>query len=673
MKLRKFSNLFLRMVFIFYLFVTAYTANKQRIKIGVKESDMSTIVKQMNLDEYKNYLNNYFIERTKDNEELNKYELDLYDYPYPIDRTGRSTALTFMINLCRKHLPNRDYDLLVLDDRILFNEIALMESEWVLQHNHYKHPSLELFHDLSKYISKKDLEIHDPKIVSGGIFEDNIIGIPYEFDFDVMYYRNREVNSKAYNDTQLLVDHMENNTWDELLNQMSINSQPLNISLADDSSTLNFVIEYTSNYYNLSSEYDPNYIKLFYNDTAYEYYPKIRNFVVSISKNSDPKNTALTSREELFENFVDNTTTFFKARASHSIFFKDEMLNSDILLTLPPKYQSATTHSYLVANKFSKIDPEILAKVALLLTDKDTQLFRAEKICSIPTFDFTKKDSDPVIQTYCSNNPVICNAIDKMKKLYIRDIFKSDYMTAFYEIICFMPIKFKNYFIDPTDLELIRKSFINMNEFITSDLGVFGILSLIIISLTIIIFIYINIMTYKFKEHPYIKVISPIFCNLIVLGCIINLIKIIKYFPPFSIGKIKVILILETIGTNLIYIPMFAVAYRIFRIYKTKTLMSFALNNKHLLIGVLVIINIAVIYRVIIVFTERFYYLSVGSVNISRIPVGNYTNINTYNNYYQIYFTTIVSMTFLKYYIYNTKYILLLIYIYLFIYLFILI
>ena len=157
-------------------------------------------------------------------------------------------------------------------------------------------------------------------------------------------------------------------------------------------------------------------------------------------------------------------------------------------------------------------------------------------------------------------------------------------------------------------------------------------------------------MTYKLREHAYIKVISPLFCNLIIIGCILNMIKLFKFIPPYSSTKIKIFLLIETIGTNLIYIPMFAVAYRIFVIYKTKTFMSNKLNNKRLLIGVMVSVSIAVIYNLIIVLTNRFYYITMGSISVARFPVGKYSNFDTFNKIYQMYLTIVVSITILNIY-----------------------
>ena len=330
---------------------------------------------------------------------------------------------------------------------------------------------------------------------------------------------------------------------------------------------------------------------------------------------------------------------FFKAKASNNLLIKSLNNNTDIPLTLPPKYQSVTTYKYLVASKFSKIEPEILAKVVLILTSKEAQLLRADNFGSIPTFDFTKKDSD--LQNYCNKNQIICNAMEKMKKIYLRDIFKSDTMVPFFEIECLVPVRIKNYVLN-NNYEYIKATFVNMNEFITDHLGLYGVLSMILIILTILFFVFIIFMTYKLRNHPYIKVISPIFCILILIGCILNLIKTMKYVPPYSEMKIKVFLMIGTIGTNLIYIPMFGVTYRIFLIFNNQSLKSSSISNKRLLIGVISIMSISVIYNLIIVLIKRFYYVSIGDVNNPRIPLGRYEDYYPLNQIYQGYLMFIV-------------------------------
>jgi len=369
-------------VFLIYLLFLSKTiwADKQRIKICMKQPDMPDNIPREEWERYRKELNNYFIEKTKNHEKLNNYEIDIFFYPYlPVESTGQPVALNYMKDLASK-LSKKEYDFVVMDERILFNEMALMESPLILSQIKYRQPSLELLHDLSKYINKKDLEFHDPKILSYGIYENKIIGIPFEYDFDVLYYHGKdEKYSKSYNDTQFLLQNMENYTWNDLIKQMEINAQPLRVAFGDDNDLLNFVIEYTSNHYNLSPEYDPNYMDLFTNKTSTNYYAEFHDLVRTFSEKNNARNTALTSLDDAYNYFKNNNSTFFKAKASHHYIFRSDYSNYEIPLSLPPKYQTATTHKYLVANKFSKINPELLAEIALILTDKDAQLFRAKK------------------------------------------------------------------------------------------------------------------------------------------------------------------------------------------------------------------------------------------------------------------------------------------------------
>jgi len=639
---RTISKIRLFIFLLTYLFIITVFADKQRIRICMKDFDMSGSIINVGI-KYNNLLKEYFEEKVKNNEKLKNYIIDILYYPYKhVDHNGQSVALQLMKDLSDR-LPKKEYDLVILDERILFNEMARIESRMVYKGVKYRHPSLDLYHDLSKYIKKEDLEFHDPKILSGGMYKDKIIGIPFEFDFNVFYYREKELDLKAYNDFQLLLENMEKNTWNDFVEQMEKNSQPCKISFGDDNNLLDFFIEYTSNHYNLSQEYDPNLMKLFYNETSYTFFENHRSVENYFYRNKDYAYSVFVTLDELFNMFMYNNSTFFRGKASYNYIFSnsESLKNYTFHFTLPPKYQSATTYSYILANKFSEIEPEILAEVALILTSKEAQLLRSNSFGKIPTFDFSKKDLDTDLQDYCNKNKVICEAMEKMKKLYIRDIFKSDTLVPFFEIIWNVPLRFKNFFYDG-DIDYIRTIFIHMNEFLTDNLGVYGVLSIILIILTILFFIFVIFMTYKLRNHPYIKVISPTFCNLIVIGCIFNLIKVIKFIPPYSETKIKIFLILGTLGTNLIYIPMFVVSYRIYHILKKRSLKSSSLTDKQLLIGVFFIISLSLIYHLTIVFTCKFNYESTESIIYARIPVGYYTNFDTLNSIYQGYFMFIV-------------------------------
>jgi len=114
-----------------------------------------------------------------------------------------------------------------------------------------------------------------------------------------MYYHKEKPNSKEYNDIQLLLDNIEKYTWNDLINQMSENSQYFEPSLGDDNDMLNFFIEYTSNHYNSSKAYDPNFMKLFYNETSYTFFDEFYDLVYYLNTFKGG------SRREMFTNALD--------------------------------------------------------------------------------------------------------------------------------------------------------------------------------------------------------------------------------------------------------------------------------------------------------------------------------------------------------------------------------
>jgi len=643
-------KVFILIIQLTSLFLSAL-ADKKRIKICFKETNMSNSYDKNYWENYGEKLKNFFAEKVKDNEKLKDYVLDIYVYSYYMKSKAEVYMYSFnspeIIGYTKdlgKRLLRGEYDMVVIDDRILFSEYALIESDQVAKNMDVRYPSSDLLHDLTKYIDKKDLEFHDPKIVSGGMYNDRIIGLPYETDFDVMYFPKEESDTVKRDFIQSLLDNMESYTWRNLITKVIHRSLPFRISLYDDYDVMNYIIEYTSCLYNLSYDYDPYFYKIFYNETSIDYYTDFTQFIYDGSEDEEARWQIFTKMDDLFVSFLKGETTIFTARASNMLAF--EQNNKDYIPSLPPKYKTATLQNYLVANKYSKISPDVLAEVALILTSKEAQLLRAESFATVPTFDFTRNSTDTDIQNYCKKRPFICDSMEKMDKLYVRDIFSNDhhkYMVPFYEVMNSIPQIFKLFF-RLEELPVIRNSMFNMYEFVTNNLQVYKTLTIILISVVIAIFIFTIFMTYHLREHPFIKVISPIFCNLIVAGCIINSTKVLKFIPPYSYTKIKLFLILETLGTNLIFIPMFAVAYRIYRIFKAKTLISIGLNDKRLILYVIATICVSLIYHLVIIFSCDFYYESVGSLKEGRVPIGYYTHHDILHKIYQIYLTFIVKI-----------------------------
>ena len=82
---------------------------------------------------------------------------------------------------------------------------------------------------------------------------------------------------------------------------------------------------------------------------------------------------------------------------------------------------------------------------------------------------------------------------------------------------------------------------------------------------------------------------------------------------------------------------MFAVTYRIYRIFKTNLFMTNTLDNKRLFIGISSIILIVIAYRAYIVSIVSFYYLPFGSLRFTRFPEAIYSGGGTLDNLYIIY------------------------------------
>jgi len=62
--------------------------------------------------------------------------------------------------------------------------------------------------------------------------------------------------------------------------------------------------------------------------------------------------------------------------------------------------------------------------------------------------------------------------MEKMKKLYIIDIFKLDSIHGFiFEIECYVPVRIKNYFL-VNNINYIKETFKNINRFIIDYLRI---------------------------------------------------------------------------------------------------------------------------------------------------------------------------------------------------------
>eukprot|EP00833_Pecoramyces_ruminatium_P009151 jgi/Orpsp1_1/1183183/evm.model.c7180000084202.1 len=572
------------------------------------------------------------------NSKLKNVELNFEFYEYePMSRTVSSLYFNFINDLYYYWVEEPTYDLFIFDDHFLFSELSYMESDWVEYYLYNRKPCINYLVKLTDYIKTEDLEYNHPRILEDGIGDDDgtkdLYGLPYESDFDVLYYFNDNDKAKS------IVKDMKDITWDDVWEKLAP-SDPLKIALGDDNDMLNFFVEYTNGIYNMTKEYDNHFYKMLYNDTAESLFTSFRQLVVNYTGGEDRvEDSVYISQDDAYNEFLNKNTTFFKGRASHyHIFEKDEENQSKVSMTLPPKYLSTITEKYLTVSKYSSIDTEILVEAAKILISKEMQLFRAEHFGSIPTFDIGKKDKDEDIQSYCGNHSVLCEWMEKMKRINFKDFFKSRYSSPLYEIEILLPVKFRKRYLMKNEISLMLFVFKNMHELITYDLGIYGVLSCVYTGLISIILFIVIYLVYINRNHPYLKVISPIFCNMIIFGCIIGMLMPLRLLPPYSHFKIRLFSVLKVFGQNLIYIPMFAITYRIYTIFKSKTFLSKKLNNKYLFIGISTVISISVLYRFIVVLVYEHYYYPFGSINSPRYPDEGYTGYQTHDYIHQIYF-----------------------------------
>eukprot|EP00833_Pecoramyces_ruminatium_P014270 jgi/Orpsp1_1/1188302/evm.model.d7180000063756.2 len=729
-------------VAILFLVLSFFSnAEKTTIKILTKSPDMpETLNAEVWEENYNKLINEYFTEKTpfKDVEIL----FDFYEYE-PVNNS-RSSIFFDYIQDVTAFLEEGEYDMLLLDDKMLFIEESFMETDWIFYyHNEHRKLTTEFFMDLSSYTKDQDLSFNNKKLLNHARKDGGLYALPYDMDFDVLYYKDDNAIAKN------MASKMESIYWDDVVHEL-LPSNPLKISLGDDNDLLNLFSEYTVSHYDIDG--DPEFYKMFYNETADEFYKSFREFIYTYAGNYN--DTLGISLDDAYGFFMNGTSTFFKGKASHYSLLTtttttnnnndnngngngnmntsntdnittnnnantdantnakanantnanpnantntnandnantnakintkssnnvnsntngnangnakrdielnptvnnndinniNKPVNSQVQLCLPPKHISAFTGNYLAVNNYSTLDKKLLVDVAVFLTSKDMQVFRAVNFGKVPSFDMSKKTTDKDIENYCLFQADICNAVESMKDLDIKKVFKSKYSVPFYEVEVILPVKIRKSLIINNDLESIKFNFENMHELLTEHLGIYGTIAYVFTIAMAILFFVIIYLVYKNRNHPYLKVISPMFCIIILFGCTLNMFKGFQNLPPFFEMKPKIILIYEAFCINMIFVPMFAVTFRIYRIFKSETIITRALTNKRLGVITVLLMSVGIIFRCYIVYKDEFYYLPFGSINQPRYPEATYKGNEKFDQIYQTYLYTIVSCIFI--------------------------
>ncbi|ORX78816.1 hypothetical protein BCR32DRAFT_269865 [Anaeromyces robustus] len=580
------------------------------INILIEKPD---IVNMSNWDKYNNLIKNFFLVINAEKSIIRDIDINFsYNSNEPNDKTNIKQYEDY-VKYVVQQLKDSTYDMMILDDRFLFSDTAVIESKYIEDtfdlrqfHRHYM--------NLSSDIKKEDLSYHNSKILEGGYFDNQLFGLPFELDFDLLYHHNTNQNLNNLN-TEII-------TWDDLLSIKNGSKEPnlLGVALGNDDELLNYFVEYTCNKYNLSSDQHNNF-EIFYNNTSKDLYESFKKFITNSSIVNINKNME-TTLENTYNSFLKEEIVLFKGKASHYKTLIKDNNNKNILAKSLPKNLSVINKKYLVINKNSKFDKKILIEAALQLTSKEMQLYKAEEFGILPTFDFTKS-TEPSIQTYCGNNSELCSLLGKLNVINIKDIFKSKYSAPFMEVRMLLPGSIKNYLLNNDHKEL-SNSFENIDKLLTEKSGVIHIpiyllyIPMGIFILGILIVIYLII---KYRNHPYLRIFSPGFCILIIIGITLGIFNPIIRLNELSIPICKMSYVHETINTDLTLFPMFAVTYRIYTIFNNKAKDK---SSKHL--------NKYIIIFLVLALVAIITYSSISSFFILNFYLQSYGNINTYRN-----------------------------------------
>eukprot|EP00833_Pecoramyces_ruminatium_P013284 jgi/Orpsp1_1/1187316/evm.model.d7180000056837.1 len=503
--------------------------------------------------------------------------------------------------------------MMILDDKFLFSDEAYIDN--TLLQSLFKFTKLENFYvNYKNYnIKDSDLSHHQKDIINNGKLEDDkFYGLPYEIDFDVLYYHDEDDLLKDVLSTQV-----------KELSQ--INEQDvLSIGLGNNDELLNMFTEFIRYHYDIPKENDPSSFKSLYDGESHEVYSEFRNYLIKFT-GENLEETFSTSIEQAYQAFMANEKKLFKGKASHY-----KIINSNtVKINSLPDNKSVINEKYLVINKNTQKSIEELVEIALQLTSPEIQLYRATNLGSIPTFDISN-NSDDSVSSYCEENSELCYLIKSMEPIYINKIFKQSQNSAsFMETRLILPIGLKQS-LNEDSYTLIEDIISNILELLNAPFTkmkfklnmMFFLLLNIVTNIVAVFLIIVMIKVYKNRKHPYIKAMSPHLSNLTIFGILLRTIG--PYYLAIVTTRFQCRMnsVVNFFSSDMIYIPLFAIVFRIYYIYTNISSVSYGkkLNDIRLLIYILIAILITV---------SGFFGLTYLDNNFNLTTYGSFYTIRT--------------------------------------------
>jgi len=715
-------------------------------------------------DDVLSTINNHFMQQNFDNDILRNVRLEFSycdkgneDESQKVSKnevTSKYMNDSEYVNYLKcviKHSQDSEYDMLLLDDKFLFSDLSFVENIRIEEIFGFR-KLYKNYVDLSSYSLNHDLSFHNRKIMIDGKYNKEIIyGLPYDFDFDVLFYhddtshignlpleswddllkmgssintlpenlnspsptnlstdknnetpstkntnntissntpsvernitspgnqsskQNNTTSSSSSNTQSSKANSISSNTPTEKnnsiadtvsndkqakdkrdnLSQTSSLSEnfnaPLSIPLNDRNQLLSLLVEYISEKRNLTfAEKTTNrkYYEYFYDTQSYDLYRDFRSFVENCSGLSIPEILNVKYKEAL-QSFVSGEKKFFKGKMSHYPYLK-KFSNITFSTTLPPKRFSVVNEHFLVINKHSKKNMDMLVEAIFQLTSKEMQYFRTS-LDYLPTYNMSLGATDEVVGAYCQDHMDLCQMIDEMDEIHVQKTFKKDkFSVTFMEIRLLLPLAMKK-FLENNNINSIIKSFTNIMEV---KIFRFKYPDSYTIALYILLFIYVVFLSfviylvYRNRKHPYLKVISPDFCILVMIGLITNSFTPVLLTHITSTFVCRFIYVQGVVSRNLIFIPLLTVVLRIYCIYNNKSRVTFGkqLNNKRLLRYIGFFLLFFFIGSMIIAIVKEFYIITLGDINNIRYLKCYHHGTKFHVIAGAIYYTIIVSI-----------------------------
>eukprot|EP00833_Pecoramyces_ruminatium_P018415 jgi/Orpsp1_1/1192447/evm.model.d7180000093317.1 len=470
------------MIFIikFSLFLIIFVLSV-KVKAEVKEETIRILMKKpdiVNLNTKENYstlfndfLNNNY---SKKNNYNVKIVVDYYtpncNAHYDVYNVNNSGYGDFLYHVI-KYLKENTYDMFIMDDEFLFSDVSLVKNYYISRYFDFEENYLYKYYlELSDFINEETLaKNYDRDMLEKGyVLEDDnkiLYGLPFELDFDVLYYYEKEIDLKKY--------YWENQPdWENILT--SEFSSSLELGLGDAESLMNYFIEYVANLYDTpngdlfkkkKTEYETihpnnelNYFDIFYKTSSDDnLYLPFKNHTHHYLGN-DAIQKMNTTLSKAFETFSKKEKFIFKGKASYYSFKPPDTS----IISLPKNY-TVFNEKFLVINKNSGVKKEILIDTALALTSGEMQLHKAKVLNTIPAFNIKKEyrnskdgDGDAVILSYCQEHQVICDLMKTLNPIWMTEMFyKNKFSAPFWEARLLLPNEIRKFILGKRDLKPI--------------------------------------------------------------------------------------------------------------------------------------------------------------------------------------------------------------------------